>query len=60
LRVVDFFAARRQGTHALYIEADGNLHTETVTAARGARPWSMPAPVKPTEADDARRTVDLQ
>jgi competence protein ComEC len=60
LRVVDFFAARRQGTHALYIEADGNLRTETVTAARGARPWSMPAPVKPTEADDARRTVDLQ
>ena len=60
LRVVDFFAARRQGTHALYIEADGNIRTETVTAARGARPWSMPAPVKPTEADDARRTVDLQ
>ena len=61
LRVVDFFAARRQGTHALYIEADGNIRTETVAAARGARPWSMPAPV----TANGRRTtpaarLDLQ
>ena len=31
--VVDFFAARREGTHALYIEDDGRIRVET-------RPWS--------------------
>ncbi len=51
--VVDFFAARRQGTHALYIEADGSIRIETVAAARGVRPWSMPAPAAAT----GRRTT---
>jgi competence protein ComEC len=40
--VVDFFAARRQGTHAIYVADDGTLRVETVEAARGARPWSAP------------------
>jgi competence protein ComEC len=39
--VVDFFAARREGTHAIYIEEDGRLRIETVAGARGRRPWSM-------------------
>ncbi len=38
--VVDFFAARREGTHALYIEDDGSIRVETVAQARGQRPWS--------------------
>ena len=38
--VVDFFAARREGTHALYIEDDGRVRVETVAQARGRRPWS--------------------
>ena len=38
--VVDFFAARREGTHALYIE-DGWPHPgRDGRAARGERPWS--------------------
>jgi competence protein ComEC len=41
--VVDFFAARREGTHALYIGADGSIRVETVAQTRGTRPWSMPA-----------------
>ncbi len=60
--VIDFFAARRQGTHALYIEADGSIRTETVAAARGARPWSMPQ--KPPDAAngvvEAPRTAELE
>jgi len=41
--VVDFFSARRQGTHAVYIEDDGKLRIETVAGRRGARPWSARA-----------------
>jgi competence protein ComEC len=41
--VVDFFAARREGTHAIYVEEDGSLRIETVARARGARPWSVRA-----------------
>ena len=40
--VVDFFAARRQGAHAIYIDPDGKIRVETVASVRGARPWSMP------------------
>jgi competence protein ComEC len=58
--VVDFFAARRQGTHALYIERDGSVRIETVAAARGVRPWSMPALPRLPDADDPRRTAGLQ
>jgi competence protein ComEC len=46
--VVDFFAARRQGTHAIYVEEDGRVRIETVAATRGERPWSARAgPVAP-------------
>jgi len=60
--VIDFFAARRGGTHALYIGADGSIRIETVAAARGARPWSMPAPPRaPTSTDaDAQQAAALQ
>jgi competence protein ComEC len=34
--VVDFFAARREGTHALYIEDEGRVRVETVARAGGA------------------------
>jgi competence protein ComEC len=40
--VVDFFAARYQGTHAIYVGDDGTLRVETVEANRGKRPWSAP------------------
>ncbi|MDH4981408.1 hypothetical protein [Hyphomicrobium sp. D-2] len=42
--VIDFFAARRHGAHAIYIGRDGAIEIETVAAARGERPWSMPSP----------------
>jgi len=42
--VVDFFAVRREGTHAIYIEDDGSLRVETVAGMRGLRPWSARAP----------------
>jgi competence protein ComEC len=41
MAVVDFFAARREGTHAIYIGEDGSLDVETVAGTRGERPWSM-------------------
>jgi competence protein ComEC len=58
MAVVDFFAARREGTHALYIEGDGRVRVETVAQVRGSRPWSgehatpasAPAPAKPAAA----------
>ena len=40
--VVDFFSARREGAHALYIEDDGSIRMVTVAQTRGQRPWSMP------------------
>ena len=46
--VVDFFAARREGTHALYVEDDGRTRVETVAQTRGQCPWSSaqgPPPV---------------
>lgn len=61
-RVIDFFAARRGGTHALYIGADGSIRVETVAASRGQRPWSTPPPARAGGADEegARRTAELQ
>ena len=57
--VVDFFAARREGTHALYIEDDGKIRIETVARARGMRPWSsvsaLPSAAKPGSARPTRR-----
>lgn len=45
--VVDFYALRRFGTHALYIEDDG-VRIETVAQYRGDRPWSqLPALPQP-------------
>ena len=61
-QLVDFFAARRAGTHALYIGADGSVRVQTVAQARGMRPWSMPARRSaPAGVDpEARRTAGLQ
>jgi competence protein ComEC len=58
--VIDFFAARRGGAHALYIDADGGIGIETVAAARGTRPWSMPAGARPAADTGARRTASTQ
>ncbi len=52
--VIDFFAARRAGTHALYIGTDGSIRIETVAAVRGLRPWSMPH--LPRGHDDSHET----
>jgi competence protein ComEC len=59
--VVDFFAVRRQGTHALYIDADGAIRIETVAGVRGQRPWSTPRARDAGERPaDGRRTAGLQ
>jgi competence protein ComEC len=58
--VIDFFAARRGGTHALYIDADGGIRIETVAAARGTRPWSMQAGPRSAADTGARRTASTQ
>jgi competence protein ComEC len=49
--VIDFFAARRKGTHAVYIGTDGSIRIDTVAGARGNRPWSTP-PAQPHASDD--------
>jgi len=38
--LIDFFAVRRRGTHAVYIDEDGHIRVETVAQTRGDRPWS--------------------
>jgi competence protein ComEC len=43
--VIDVFALRRLGTHALYIEDDGGVRVETVAQHRGDRPWSRLPPL---------------
>lgn len=48
--VIDFFAARRHGAHAVYIGRDGTIEIETVADARGERPWSMPPPRRAASA----------
>jgi len=58
--VIDFFAARRGGTHALYIDADGAIRMETVAAARGTRPWAMQAGPQSAADTGARRTASTQ
>lgn len=45
--VVDFFAARTAGTHAVYISGPREFRIETVARTRGARPWSPPHPWSP-------------
>jgi len=42
--LIDFFAVRRGGTHAIYIEENGRIRVETVAQTRGVRPWS-PRPI---------------
>ena len=42
--VIDFFATRTAGTHAVYIAGPRQVRTETVAEARGQRPWSPPHP----------------
>lgn len=44
--VIDFFGLRRLGTHAVYLEDDGNVRIETVAQYRGERPWA-PEPALP-------------
>jgi competence protein ComEC len=39
--VIDFFALRDGGTHALFVESGGSVKIRTVAEARGARPWSL-------------------
>lgn len=57
--VVDFFAVRREGPHALYIESDGRVRVDTVAARRGLRPWSMPRPRRQDTNEDATRSAAL-
>jgi len=38
--VVDFFAVRTGGTHAIYVDDNGTVRIETVEQTRGRRPWS--------------------
>jgi competence protein ComEC len=40
-QVIDFFALRRRGTHAVYIDADGAVRITSVAEVRGRRPWSL-------------------
>lgn len=42
--IIDIFALKIGGTHALYIATDKSLRVDTVHAARGDRPWSQPPP----------------
>ena len=42
--VIDFFTARDEGVHAVYVEEDQRLRIETVAAKRGTRPWSAATP----------------
>lgn len=59
--VVDFFAARREGAHALYIDAGGGIRVETVAGTRGRRPWSTPAVDARADRDaGTARTAKLQ
>lgn len=59
--VIDFFAARREGTHAVYIGPDDKIRIETVAALRGQRPWSMPRPTRAPESDrEENSTAALQ
>ncbi|HWK39410.1 MAG TPA: ComEC/Rec2 family competence protein [Hyphomicrobium sp.] len=55
--VVDFFAARRQGAHAIYIDPDGTIRVETVAGVRGMRPWSMPPERRPRTGESGVREV---
>lgn len=55
--VIDFFAARRQGAHAVYIAADGTIEVETVASVRGARPWNMPTPRRSSAASTPAATT---
>jgi competence protein ComEC len=52
--VLDFFRLRNEGTHAVYIGADGALTVESVADRRGERPWArrrtLGAPRRPPAA----------
>src|SRR5690606_17089991 len=48
MAVIDRWTLRREGTHAIYLEREGEgaariARIETVMQQRGARPWSEPA-----------------
>jgi len=40
-KVLDYRAMKTQGTHALYLERNGSIRTETVEQYRGNRPWTL-------------------
>ena len=58
--VVDFFAARGKGTHAIYISGS-EVQMTTVADIRGLRPWSLGpsrrAPARRPFSDSGRRNV---
>ena len=37
--VIDFFAMRKRGTHAVYLAEPRKIRVENVNDWRGARPW---------------------
>jgi len=41
--VIDYFALKREGTHAIYVNESGGVRVATVADSQGVRPWS---PVK--------------
>lgn len=43
--VIDFWALRRLGTHAVYLAGNGGVRIETVAQYRGERPWSRLSPL---------------
>ena len=54
--IVDFFAARTKGTHAIYIERPRGIRIETVAERRGIRPW---APAHPWSNEGRKRAREL-
>jgi competence protein ComEC len=42
--VIDRFAVWRDGSHAVWLDADGDVRVQSVRAERGDRPWVPPLP----------------
>lgn len=59
--VIDFWALRRLGTHAVYLSGDGAARIETVAQHRGERPWvaqlRLPEPRISRSSPDERRSA---
>ena len=54
--VIDFYAVRDHGTHAIYI-GNGDISVTTVAGSRGVRPWSKP-PERQHSARKANQVKD--